>query len=333
MPQLYFTANPSARHSPIFQIMYGDTNVDLTKRFPQLVPSREWAVRLANNPVAAADFFDFSIKCIFEFLFGWDYQKKCSKSEGGILGHLRAFYGVAELTEHANFHDHFLLWLTGAINPSQLHKHLAADDEFKRQFFDFFEDIIHHHLPNDDIPIDPVYEPRFEWPPCPLNPSEQLLGELDSWESAFITQIKICGEALQRHVCRPVCHKFGNEGRCRFLFPHEVVEASHFDADSNSIVLMCRDSTINYFNPYILVFCCHNHDLKCILSGKAAKAASFYITDYITKMGPTTYQMLSKAVSNMPQTDDCSTAAKAKILLYKCLSQFTHQQQVHAQQH
>src|SRR6202790_3409619 len=53
------------------------------------------------------------------------------------------------------------------------------------------------------------------------------------------------------------------------------------------------------------------------------------------KMGPTTYQMLSllsKAVSNMPQTDDCSTAAKAKILLHKCLSQFTRQQQVHAQQ-
>jgi hypothetical protein len=333
MPQLYFTANPSARHSPIFQIMYGDTNVDLTKRFPQLVPSREWAVRLANDPVAAADFFDFSIKCIFEFLFGWDYQKKCFKPEGGILGHLRAFYGVAELTERANFHDHFLLWLTGAINPSQLHKRLAADDEFKRQFFDFFEDIIHHHLPNDDIPIDPVYEPRVEWPPCPLNPSEQLLGELDSWESAFITQIKICGEALQWHVCRPVCHKYGNEGHCRFLFPHKVIQTSYFDADSNFIVLMCHDSTINYFNPYILVFCCHNHDLKCILSGKAAKAASFYITDYITKMGPTTYQMLSKAVSNMPQTDDCSTAAKAKILLYKCLSQFTHQQQVHAQQH
>jgi hypothetical protein len=39
MPQLFFTANPSATHSPIFQVMCGDTNVDLTKCFPQLVPS------------------------------------------------------------------------------------------------------------------------------------------------------------------------------------------------------------------------------------------------------------------------------------------------------
>ena len=83
------------------------------------MPSCEQAVRLANDPVAAADFFDFSIKCIFEFLLG------------EVLGNLRAFYGVAELTEYANFHGHFLLWFTGALNPSQLHKHLAADDEFE----------------------------------------------------------------------------------------------------------------------------------------------------------------------------------------------------------
>ena len=336
IPHLYFTANPSATHSPIFQVMCGDTNVDLTKRFPQLVPSRERALRLAKDPVAAADFFDFSIKCIFKYLFGWDYEKKCSTSEGGILGHLRAFYGTAELTERANFHGHFLLWLMGGLNPSQLHEHLASDEGFKNQFFDFFEDIIHHHLPQDDgINIDPSYEPRIERPPCPPHPTQALLDELYSWESAFVTQIKICGEALQRHVCRPVCHKYGSDNHCRFLFPHEIVEASYFDPESKSIVLMCRDSTINYFNPYILVFCRHNHDMKCILSGKAAKAASFYITDYITKMGPKTYEMLSllsKAVSNMPATDDCSAPAQAKILLHKCLSQFTRQQQIHGQQ-
>jgi len=71
------------------------------------------------------------------------------------------------------------------------------------------------------------------------------------------------------------------------------------------------------------------------LSGKAAKASSFYITDYITKMGPKTYEMLSlssKAVSNMPELKDRSAIANAKILLHKCLSQFTCQQQIHCQQ-
>src|SRR5882762_4969193 len=77
-------------------------------------------------------------------------------------------------------------------------------------------------------------------------------------------------------------------------------------------------SMVNYFNRYILVYCRHNHDIKCILSGKAAKAAMFYITDYITKMDVKTYEMLSllsRAVSSMPVTD---TPAKdrAKTLLH-----------------
>ncbi|KAF8426439.1 hypothetical protein L210DRAFT_869136, partial [Boletus edulis BED1] len=116
---------------------------------------------------------------------------------------------------------------------------------------------------------------------------------MKEWDSVFVTEIKKCGEALQRHECRPVCHKYGNEGRCRFLFPHEIVDASYFNPETNSTVLMCRDGNVNYFNPYILVFCRHNHDLKCILSGKGAKAAMFYISDYITKMGAKTYEMLT----------------------------------------
>ncbi|KAF8901495.1 hypothetical protein CPB84DRAFT_1679739, partial [Gymnopilus junonius] len=145
-------------------------------------------------------------------------------------------------------------------------------------------------------------------------------------DEVFITEIKMCGEVLQCHVCHPVCHKFGNDDRCRFLFPHEVVEASYWDPETNSVVLMCCDATVNYFNSYILVFCHHNHDLKCILSGKSAKAAMFYITEYITKMDFNTYQyltLLSRAVAAVPEIPESSTKEAAKTLLHKCLSQFT----------
>ncbi|KAG2153436.1 uncharacterized protein EDB93DRAFT_1082356, partial [Suillus bovinus] len=144
--------------------------------------------------------------------------------------------------------------------------------------------------------VDPAFEPRTQRPPPPLElsvDSETPQSILAKWESVMATEIKFCGEVLQRHSCRRVCHKYGNEDQCRFLFPHEVVEASYFDAESNSVVLMCRDSMVNYFNPYILIFCRHNHDLKSILSGKAAKAAMFDITDYITKMDLKTHKLLS----------------------------------------
>lgn len=72
---------------------------------------------------------------------------------------------------------------------------------------------------------------------------------------------------------------------------------------TNSITLMCHDGNVNYFNPYILVFCRHNHDIKCILSGSK------------------TYEMLSllsRAVARLPlDTRKGTTLDSAKMLLHK----------------
>ncbi|KAG1759231.1 hypothetical protein EDD22DRAFT_765171, partial [Suillus occidentalis] len=116
---------------------------------------------------------------------------------------------------------------------------------------------------------------------------------LNSGEAAFTTEVKQCGEVLQQHTCQAICHKYGNNSHCRFLFPHKIVEISYFDSGTNSVILMCWDGNINYFNPYLLVFCRHNHDIKCILLGKGVKAAMFYISDYIIKMNLKTYKVLS----------------------------------------
>ncbi|KAG1804178.1 uncharacterized protein BJ212DRAFT_1226665, partial [Suillus subaureus] len=108
---------------------------------------------------------------------------------------------------------------------------------------------------------------------------------------------------------------------------------SYIDPDTNSVVFQCHDGTVNYFNPYILVFCRHNHDLKCILS---SKAAMFYISDYITKMGTKTYEMLSllsHAVAHLPDNlTENGVKGGAKMLLHKYLLQFNRQQQIHVQQ-
>ncbi|KAG2150885.1 hypothetical protein DEU56DRAFT_707660, partial [Suillus clintonianus] len=137
------------------------------------------------------------------------------------------------------------------------------------------------------------------------------------------------------HSCKCVCHKYGNNDQCRFLFLHEIVEQSYYDADSKSVVLKCRDGTVNFFNPYILMYCRHNHDLKCILSGRAAKAAMFYITDYITKSDLKTHEMLSLlscVVVQMSSRPQQSEVEGAKQLLHRCLSQYVKQQQIHVQQ-
>ena len=277
--------------------------------------------------------------CDFIILLGWDYSTHSSTEKGGILGKLEAFYGTSELTECGSFHGHFLIWLLEGLYPADLHLHLCDNNEYQKCFFDFFESIIHHDLPDIEVKIPPDYDPHVEHPPVPPPAYDaskhEALEILNEWNSIYVTEVKKCGEVLQYHVCQPVCHKYGNEGKCHFLFPHEIVEALYLDPESNSIVLLCCDGSVNYFNPYILIFCHHNHDLKCILSGKSAKAAMFYITDYITKMDCKTYEMLSllsRAVSQIPNISGTSPNDAAKTLLHKCVSQFTCQQQKHAQQ-
>ncbi|KAG8929439.1 hypothetical protein FRC01_004338 [Tulasnella sp. 417] len=61
----------------------------------------------------------------------------------------------------------------------------------------------------------------------------------------------------------------------------------------------------------------------------------FYITDYITKMDVKTYEMLSLlscTVASVSEDPNLSPKDNAKRLLHRCLSQFTRQQQIHAQQ-
>lgn len=185
--------------------MFEDQTVDLSARFPKMVSKCERALRLAKDPVAAANFFEFCYCALFVYLLGWDFDSKKTNENGGILGKLRAFFGTAEFTERGSIHGHFLLWSVGGTNPSELHKKLP-DSAFECKFFQNFESIIYHDLPDVDIEIDSNYEPRIQRPPKPPNgpnPSNRSpITIFNEWDTVFATEVKICGEVLQRHVCK-----------------------------------------------------------------------------------------------------------------------------------
>ncbi|KAK0467382.1 hypothetical protein IW261DRAFT_1346411, partial [Armillaria novae-zelandiae] len=108
----------------------------------------------------------------------------------------------------------------------------------------------------------------------------------------FEEEVKCCGEHLQRHAHRDVCYKYGHNS-CRFNFPHEYIPHSYYDKETQSVITACLDVLMDYYNDFITVYCRHNHDMKCILSGRSCKAAMYYITDYITKMSLKMYEILS----------------------------------------
>jgi hypothetical protein len=219
---------------------------------------------------------------IFQDLFGWDYSECKSLPNGGILGKLDAHYRVTELTERGGLHGHFLLWLKDGLNPSQIHSRMKLDPKFKQDFFNFFDDTIQYHLPDVDVNEDelkgPDCEPRVEHPvaPPPVDFDITQRFDINTWTYQHMADLKRCGEKFQRHGCRKVCFKYGSLD-CRFMFPHDVVEAAFFDEETDSIYLTCRDPTMNYHNKWMVVYCRHNHDIKCILSGSAARSAMYLV--------------------------------------------------------
>ncbi|KAG2128941.1 uncharacterized protein EDB93DRAFT_1066799, partial [Suillus bovinus] len=96
LPHIFFTFNPSPAHSPILQVMYKDKSIDLSHRFPVMLSGCEHALCLAQDPVAAADFFEFSYHILFWHLFRWDFDIKCSTPKGSIIRFIYAFYGMSE---------------------------------------------------------------------------------------------------------------------------------------------------------------------------------------------------------------------------------------------
>lgn len=139
LPTLFFTFNPSATHSPIFQVIFGNEEIDLDSEHPCIPETRVARARnVAKDPVAAADFFDFMRTCLFKDLFGWDFKGAKSKPNGGIFGKLCAHFGAGELTGRGQFHGHYLIWLCGAPNPSEIHMLMKESCEYQDRFFNVF---------------------------------------------------------------------------------------------------------------------------------------------------------------------------------------------------
>ncbi|KAE8230690.1 hypothetical protein CF326_g4303 [Tilletia indica] len=326
--QLFLTLNPGPTHSPVFQIFFGDRTVTLDARAPGLPSSKERGVRVADDPVAASDYFHFHISAIFQFLLGWNIREHRSSEEGGLFGRLAAFYLVKEHSMRGQLHCHCLIWLEGGLNPAALRARMRTDEEFRDRYLAFFDDLLSHGYPSSannqqSEPPASARKPRQE---RPVHPSSA------TYEADFQEDHHLLAHEVQRHRCTFTCFKGGRES-CRFLFPHELNESSTFDVETNSIALRVQHPLINWHNPHLLVATRHNHDLKAVQSGKSGSAAASYITSYTTKSEETPANQISMINTVYTRMDELGTdSSDARSVLSKCVMQFGRERQVHAQQ-
>ena len=266
-PALWITISPALVHSPIFMRIAGQP-VDLSN-----IPSHvERAKLVANNPVAAAIYYNTVIDAFTKYLLGY------KQPDGGNFGHTEAFYGMTEEQGTGTLHNHMLVWLHGFKSASKL-KSLLQDETFKEGLINYLERIIKQgYLDTDNLDIDlDVSEVSCK---NPVNPGDYF--DHDDFKEAFIEDVNQLVKVANTHSCCATCYKYRKAKECRFEFPRDLVPETVI-TDENTITMKRTNEMINNYNPPTMTCVRSNHDIKFIPSGKDGKNIAFYVSDYATK--------------------------------------------------
>jgi hypothetical protein len=107
-PSLWITINPSDLHDPITQIFAGE-QIDLDNFISTNGPDEfKRARNIASDPYAAAKFFHFIVKTVLETLFGVKVTDFQVNTDMGIMGRVKAYFGMGETQGRGTLHLHIV---------------------------------------------------------------------------------------------------------------------------------------------------------------------------------------------------------------------------------
>ena len=114
----------------------------------------ERAELFAKDPVAAAQYYNIVLNAFCDHLLAYNQEN------GGLFGHVSAYYGITEEQLSGTLHNHLLVWLHNNISPSELREQIQ-NEEFKERLIKYLEKIIKQSYPvtnnvNDDLDVSEV---------------------------------------------------------------------------------------------------------------------------------------------------------------------------------
>ena len=97
------------------------------------MPCREHVEKVAmKDYCASARLYDIIINTFLTTAIGWDPKSNSPLKEGGLFGHVKAYYGMTETQGSATLHCHLLIWLHGP--PMTTLQYEAQSEERKNSF-------------------------------------------------------------------------------------------------------------------------------------------------------------------------------------------------------
>ena len=125
-----------------------------------------------------------------------------SNDEGGVLGHINAYYGCVEAQGRGTLHCHLIIWLSGALNCDQIRNRvLFGDQEFQRQLINFIDNCITNEIPSK--PSDNIKVPSDDIHPCSVRPVKNYNNDI-ARKKDLHNLVKAC----QIHKHSATCFKY-----------------------------------------------------------------------------------------------------------------------------
>ena len=110
-PSWFVTLSPADNKHPIC-LYFADTD---EKFKPDIRLPDDTFCLIANNPAAAAHFFDFICQAFIKNVLG------VGQKHSGIFGDTSAYYGTVEQQGRLTLHLHMVIWLKNALSPQDIH--------------------------------------------------------------------------------------------------------------------------------------------------------------------------------------------------------------------
>ena len=129
-PSWFITLSPADNRHPLC-LYYADKNI---KFKPELKSANERNLLVAQNPVAAARFFDVMVRMFIKHVLG------IGTDHPGLYGNTVGYYGTVEQQGRLTLHLHTILWIKDALSPQEIRSRLTNNDgEFQQKLVQYLE--------------------------------------------------------------------------------------------------------------------------------------------------------------------------------------------------
>jgi hypothetical protein len=331
-PSLWITINPCDLHDPIAQIFTGE-KINLDDFLARNGPTKEQrAKNIADDPYAAAKFFNFMINTILETLFQVKVVGHQVKSRVGILGRVSAYFCTVECQQRGTLHMHGLAWLANSPTADEMEE-LLKSAEFRDRIVAYIKANLRAYVPGLDsaesvkaIPVekDIAYS-------RPINP------DADDYDENLQSFERRLARAEQIHTCKVRrCLIPDKTGRlkCKRKAPFQC-SSDDFVTETGEWGPKRLYGYTNGWIPGILLNARCNNDGKFLTNGHATKAITYYVSSYAAKKqgrNDNTSRAMSRGFAyhlEHPNPEyETQLKRQAKLLIFRVTQAIHHEQEL-----